>query len=165
MKMIDPILMELDQEAATTRRVLERVPQNHLGWKPHDKSRSLGALANHIAVAQARVANALQTPTYDLSNREAQAPDSVDGILANFDAATAEAKRLLGGMSDEDLMSNWQGKAGGKTVFSAPKIGVIRAIVMNHVIHHRGQLTVYLRLLDVAVPSVYGPTADDNPFV
>ena len=111
MKMIDPILAELDQEAATTRRVLERVPQNHLGWKPHDKSRSLGALANHIAVAQARVANALQTPTYDLSNREAPAPDSVDGILANFDTSTPEARRLLAGMSDEDLMSTWEGKA------------------------------------------------------
>lgn len=164
MKMIDPILMELEQEAATTRRLLERVPETHLGWKPHAKSRSLGELAGHIAVAQARVANAIQTPTYDLSNREAPAPDSVEAILANFDASTAEAKQLLGNMSDEDLMSIWEGKAGGKTVFSAPKIGVIRAIVMNHIYHHRGQLTVYLRQLDVALPSVYGPTADENPF-
>jgi DNA-binding transcriptional ArsR family regulator/uncharacterized damage-inducible protein DinB len=165
MKMIDPILMELDQEASTTRKLLERVPANQLGWRPHAKSRTLGALANHIAVAQARVANAIQTATYDLSNREAPAPDSLEGILENFDASTAEARRLLASMSDEDLMSMWEGQAGGRTVFKSPKIGVIRAIVMNHIIHHRGQLTVYLRQLDVPLPSVYGPTADENPFM
>ena len=165
MKMIDSILMELDQEAATTRRLLERIPATHLGWKPHAKSRSLGELASHISVAQGHVAKAIQTPTYDFSNREGAAADSVDAILANFDASTAEARSLLGNMSDEDLMSIWEGQAGGKTVFSAPKIGVIRAIVMNHIYHHRGQLTVYLRQLDVALPSVYGPTADENPFM
>jgi uncharacterized damage-inducible protein DinB len=165
MKMIDPILMELDQEAATTRKLLERVPSNQLGWRPHAKSRTLGELASHISVAQGSVAKAIQSSPYDFANREAAVPESVDGILANFDASTAEAKRLLGNMSDEDLMSVWEGQAGGRTVFKSPKIGVIRAIVMNHLIHHRGQLTVYLRQLDVPLPTVYGPTADENPFM
>jgi uncharacterized damage-inducible protein DinB len=165
MTMIDPILMELDQEAATTRKLLTRLPPTQLGWRPHAKSRTLGELAHHIATTQARVVKAIQTPTYDLGARGVAAPDSVDAIVADFDTSTAEARRLLANMSDEDLRSTWEGQAGGKTVFKAPKIGVIRSIVMSHVIHHRGQLTIYLRLLDIPLPSVYGPTADENPFV
>lgn len=165
MKMIDPILMELDQEAATTRLLLQRVPATQLGWRPHAKSRTLGELAHHISVSQGHVAKAIQTPTYDLGQREGSTPDSVEAIIADFDASTAEARRLLGNMSDEDLMSVWEGQVGGRTVFKSPKMGVVRTIVMNHIIHHRGQLTTYLRQLDVPLPSVYGPTADENPFV
>src|SRR5260221_12273705 len=122
MKMIDPILMELEQEAATTRKLLERVPPAQLGWRPHAKSRTLGELASHISVAQGRVAHAIQAPTYDFANREGAVPESVDGILANFDGSTAGAKSLLGNMSDEDLMSTWEGQDGGKTGCRATKI-------------------------------------------
>jgi uncharacterized damage-inducible protein DinB len=163
--MIDPFVQELEQEATTTRKLLLRVPTEQLGWKPHAKARSLGQLAHHISVSQGRVATAIQTPTFNLGGGEGTAPESSEEIVANFDTATAEAKRLLAGMTDEDLGTTWQGQVGGKTVFAAPKIAVVRAILLNHIYHHRGQLSVYLRQLDVALPSVYGPTADENPFV
>lgn len=165
MKAIDPMLMEFDQESATTRRLLERVPTEKMDWRPHPKARSLGELANHIAASQKRVPAAIQTPTYDLaSGGDGAVPKSAADIVTAFDANVAEARRLLAGMSDQDLMSVWQGQVRGRTVFSAPKMGVVRAILLNHTIHHRGQLTVYLRQLGVALPSTYGPTADENPF-
>ncbi len=146
MRAIDPILMEFEQESATTRRLLERVPAEKVDWRPHPKARSLGELANHITAVQRRIPIAIQTPTYDLGSSGA-GPASVEvaEIVAAFDANVAEAKRLL-------------------TVFSAPKIGVLRGILLNHTYHHRGQLSTYLRQLDVVLPSVYGPTADENPF-
>jgi uncharacterized damage-inducible protein DinB len=165
MKAIDPMLMEYEQESATTRRLLERVPNEKMDWRPHPKARSLGELAHHIAVSQRRVPAAVQTATYDLgSGGDGAVPENAAGIVAAFDANVAEAKRLLGEMSDADLMSGWEGQVGGRTVFSAPKIGVIRGILLNHTYHHRGQLSTYLRQLGVALPSVYGPTADENPF-
>lgn len=165
MRAIDPILGEFEQESGTTRRLLERVPTEKMDWRPHPKARSLGELANHIAAVQRRIPIAIQTPTYDLGSRGAD-PVSVNvaEIVAAFDANVAEAKRLLDGMTDADLMSVWEGQVGGRTVFSAPKIGVLRGILLNHTYHHRGQLSTYLRQLDVTLPSVYGPTADENPF-
>ena len=165
MKAIDPMLMEFEQESKTTRRLLERVPTEKLGWRPHPKARSLGELANHIAVSQRRVPAAIQTATYDLgSGADDAVPASAEEIVAAFDANVAEARRLLGAMSDEDVMSNWDGQVKGRTVFSAPKAAVVRAILLSHTIHHRGQLSTYLRQLDVALPSVYGSTADEDPF-
>ena len=165
MNAIDPVLMEYEMESATTRRLLERVPTDKMDWRPHPKARSLGELANHIAVSQRRVATAVQTPTYDLgSGGDGAVPAKAEDILSVFDSNVAEAKRLLGGMTDADLMSGWEGQVGGRTVFSAPKAGVVRAILLNHTYHHRGQLSTYLRQLDVMLPSVYGPTADENPF-
>ena len=166
MRAIDPMLMEFEQESATTRRLLERVPTEKLDWRPHPKARTLGELANHIAMSQKRVTAAIQTPTYDLgSGGDGAVPANAVDIVTTFDANVAAAKGLLGGMSDADLTSVWEGQVGGKTVFSAPKAGVIRAILLNHTYHHRGQLSTYLRQLDVALPSVYGPTADENPFM
>ena len=166
MRAIDPMLMEFEQESATTRRLLERVPTEKLGWRPHPKARSLGELANHIAMSQKRVAGAVQTTPYDLgSGGDGAVPATAADIVTTFDANVAEAKGLLAGMTDADLMSVWEGQVGGNTVFSAPKIGVIRAILLNHTYHHRGQLSTYLRQLDVTLPSVYGPTADENPFM
>jgi uncharacterized damage-inducible protein DinB len=166
MKAIDPMLMEYEQESMTTRRLLERVPTEQMDWRPHPKARSLGELANHIAVSQQRVPAAIQTATYDLgSGADGAVPADASEIVKNFDANVTEAKRLLGGMSDEDLMSGWEGQVGGKTVFTSPKAGVVRGILLNHTIHHRGQLSAYLRQLGVALPSIYGPTADENPFM
>jgi uncharacterized damage-inducible protein DinB len=165
MKAIDPMLMELEQESGTTRRLLERVPTDKLGWRPHPTARSLGELANHIAAIQKTVSSALRTATYDLaSGGDGAVPDSSASIVSAFDANVAEARRMLAAMSDDDLMSGWEGQVGGRTVFAAPKIGVVRSILLNHTYHHRGQLSMYLRLLGVAVPSIYGPSADENPF-
>ena len=165
MRAIDPMLMEFDQESKTTRRLLERVPTEKMDWRPHPKARSLGELAHHIAVSQKRVPAAIQTATYDLaSGGDGAVPASAADIVKAFDANVAEAKRLLGGMNDEDLMSVWEGQVGGRTVFSAPKAGVVRGILLNHTIHHRGQLSTYLRQIGVTLPSIYGPTADENPF-
>src|SRR5438067_1437923 len=133
MRAIDPILMEFEQESATTRRLLERVPSEKMDWRPHPKARTLGELANHIAAVQVRIPIAIQTPTYDLGSRGAD-PVSVNvaELVAAFDSNVAEAKRLLDGMSDADLNSVWEGQVGGRTIFSAPKIGVLRGILLNH---------------------------------
>ena len=165
MTMIDPILMEFEQESATTRRVLSCVPTEKLDWRPHPKARSLGELSTHIAVSQKAVTSAIQKPTHELLQLKETVPEKSEGIVAMFDENIVEAKRLLGAMSDDDLLSKWQGMAGGKTVFSAPKIAVVRAILLNHTYHHRGQLSAYLRQLDVKLPSIYGPSADENPFM
>lgn len=164
MKAIDPILMEFEQEAHTTRRLLERVPNDKLDWRPHPKARSLGELANHIAVAQQKVSSAVQASTYQLEPGDGPVPSRSEDIVSAFDRNVEEAKRLLAPMTDADLMSEWSGQVAGRTVFSAPKIGVIRGILLNHTYHHRGQLSAYLRQLGVSLPSVYGPTADENPF-
>jgi len=165
MNAIDPLLMEFEQESATTRRLLERVPTEKLDWRPHPKARSLGELANHIAAVQKTIPTAIQTATYDLAKgSDNTVPERAAEIVTAFDANVAEAKQQLATMTDDDLMSDWSGQVGGRTVFSAPKIGVLRGILLNHTYHHPGQLTTYLRQLDVALPSVYGPTADENPF-
>ena len=165
MSAIDPLLVEFEQESATTRRLLERVPTERMDWRPHPKARSLGELANHIASVQKTIPAAIQTATYDLGQGADHAmPADAAAIVTAFDANVAQTKRLLAAMTDDDLRSNWAGQVGGRTVFSAPKIGVLRGILLNHTYHHRGQLTTYLRQLDVAVPSVYGPSADENPF-
>ncbi|MEO6326630.1 MAG: DinB family protein [Thermoanaerobaculia bacterium] len=164
MTLIQPLLMELDQEAATTRRVLERMPSDKLGWKPHARARSLGELGVHIATAQKNVSAALQSPTFEMVPHEDSVPAKTEEIVALFDESTKEAREMLSKMTDADLMSEWSLLVGGTPRFTAPKIGVIRGIVLNHVYHHRGQLSVYLRELGVQVPSIYGPSADENPF-
>jgi uncharacterized damage-inducible protein DinB len=164
MRMIDPMLMEFDQEAATTRRVLERIPSDQLGWKPHAKARSLGELAVHVATSQKNVTEALQKDTFEMAPHPPTVPGSAEDIVAMFDDCTSSAKAMLGGMSDADLTSSWSLTVGGVPKFTAPKAGVVRMIVLNHIYHHRGQLSVYLRQLGVALPSIYGPSADENPF-
>ncbi len=164
MRMIDPMLMELEQEAATTRRVLERIPSDQLGWKPHPKARSLGELAVHVATSQKGVTQALQQSTYEMAMRESAVPATTEEIVAMFDESAASTRAMLDGMSDADLMSSWSLTREGVAKFTAPKAGVVRMIVLNHSYHHRGQLSVYLRQLGVALPSIYGPSADENPF-
>src|SRR3954454_13622909 len=117
MRTIDPLLMEFEQESATTRRLLERVPTEKMDWRPHPKARTLGELANHIAAVQVRIPIAVQTSPYDFGSRGADAVQtSTADLVAAFDANVAEAKRLLDGMSDADLMSVWEGQVGGRTV-------------------------------------------------
>jgi uncharacterized damage-inducible protein DinB len=165
MALIDGMLQELEQEAQTTRRVLERVPDNQLSWRPHPKARTLGELALHVATVPGGVAVLIASPS------PAQAPTFTDPspqtaaeLIPALDQSIAKAKAVLGGMDDTALMESWRLMKGEREVLALPRVSLLRAIMLNHWYHHRGQLTVYLRQLDVPIPSIYGPSADENPF-
>jgi uncharacterized damage-inducible protein DinB len=164
MAIVDSILMEIEQEAKVTQRVLDRVPGDKLAWKPHPKSYSLGQLAMHLAAGQGRLAEILSKDTHEIGDITQPQPGSKKEILEAFSQNTATALGTLKKLNDSQLMAVWTLTRSGKVLLSAPRIGVIRSILMNHFYHHRGQLSVYLRLLDVPVPSIYGPSADENPF-
>jgi uncharacterized damage-inducible protein DinB len=164
MAIVDSILMEIEQESKVTQRVLDRVPADKLTWKPHPKSYTLGQLAMHIAVGQGRLAEVISKDTHEIGAMTQPQPGSQKEILEAFKQSTADALKTLKKLNDSQLMTLWTLTKGGKVVLSAPRIGIIRSILMNHFYHHRGQLSVYLRLLDVPVPSIYGPSADENPF-
>lgn len=166
MNLSAPFLQELAMEAATTRRVLERVPESSLAWRPHVKSMSLGQLALHVATLPRMVSDFVAGDTLDFSVAAVASPsaDSHGALMAAFDDSIAHAQGYLASLSDTRAMDTWTLMNGQTSLFSAPRAGVIRSFLFNHWYHHRGQLVVYLRLLDVPVPSVYGPTADENPF-
>ena len=164
MRLVDSFLMELDQEAQTTKRVLERIPDDKLGWKPHPKSYSLGQLALHIASVPGNVAAAASQDTLEAPNFSQPEPKSRQEILETFSKSLTSAKDTLNKMDDARLMSMWSLTRNGKVLMTVPRIGFLRSVLMNHNYHHRGQLSVYLRMLDVPVPSIYGPSADENPF-
>ena len=165
MGLIDGLLQELEQEAQTTRRVLERVPNDRLTWRPHEKSRTLGELALHIATVPGAVAELVAAgSTAQVPEFTDPSPKSAGELIPALDEGIAEAKKLLSGMDDATLMSTWRLMRGDREVFALPRVAMLRSIMLNHWYHHRGQLTVYLRELDVPIPSVYGPSADENPF-
>ena len=165
MAIADALIGELEQEAATTRRVLERVPGDKLAWKPHEKSMSLGQLAMHVATVPGFVAQlAAQNPGALPENFEQAPAQSVDEALSALTDSVSKAKEIAQGFDDAAMMETWSLTAGGRTLMSMPRVGLLRALMLNHWYHHRGQLSVYLRLLDVPVPSIYGPSADENPF-
>ena len=165
MAIVDALLPEFDREMTTTRKVLERVPEDRFEWKPHAKSFSLGALAAHVAMLPAWGEETLRRSDFDLAGGRTQAaPASNAELLAAFDTRVAAARSALAGRTDAELLEMWTLKRNGRTVFSMPKTVVLRSFVLSHLIHHRGQLSVYLRLLDVAVPSIYGPSADEPSF-
>ena len=157
-------LREFDREAAITRRVLERVPSDRLAWKPHAKSMSLGHLAMHIATGPGTIAGWAILDTFAFAGDPAPVAASTADVLAAHDAGAANVRAVLNTMGDAGLETMWSASAGGKTLMTMPKAALVRSMVLNHYYHHRGQLTVYLRLLDVPVPSIYGPSADENPF-
>jgi uncharacterized damage-inducible protein DinB len=159
--------MEIDQESKTTQRVLDRIPGDKLTWKPHPKSTSLGLLAMHIAVAQGRLASIALKDTFDLGPSgppPPPQPSTHKEIMDALSQGTADAIASLKTLDDSQMMAIWTLTREGKVLMSVPRVGFIRAIVLNHIYHHRGQISVYLRLLDVPVPSIYGPSADENPF-
>lgn len=164
MKLADSILMELDQEAQTTKRVLDRIPDDKLAWKPHAKSFSLGQLALHIAALPGNITAAVVPDTMEVPIFSQPAPKGRQEILDTFSKGLASAKDMLNKMDDARLTSTWTLTRNGKVLMSMPRIAFLRSILMNHNYHHRGQLSVYLRMLDVPVPSIYGPSADENPF-
>jgi uncharacterized damage-inducible protein DinB len=165
MKMIDVLLAEMDQEAQSTARVLERVPQAQLSWRPHAKSMSLGQLALHVATIPGNVAElaSLATIPEPPAFIQAEAATAAELVPA-LKASLAKARAVLGGMDDAKLMETWRLMSGNKELMALPRAAVIRMIMLNHWYHHRGQLLVYLRMHNVPLPSVYGPTADENPF-
>jgi uncharacterized damage-inducible protein DinB len=162
MALIDPIVDELSREAETTRRVLSRLPQDKLGWKPHQKSKSLGDLAWHVAMIPPRIAALAELDDADALALKAPAkPDSVPAMVDAFDAGIRDAKERLSRFTDEQLGRKVRFRAGDRTLAHVPRLAFLRTVMLNHGYHHRGQLTVYLRLLDVPVPPIYGPTADE----
>ena len=158
------LIEELEQESATTRRVLERIPGDRLRWRPHPKSMTIGGLAMHIALTPAFITGwALQDSVEALDSAPEFAPQSTDEILAAHDGSVTKAKTALTTLGDAGLAREWRMTKDGATLFGFPKAALVRAYALNHLFHHRGQLSVYLRLLDVPVPSIYGPSADENP--
>jgi len=165
-RIVDSLLAELDQETATTRRVLERVPNDKLAWKPHAKSMSLGQLALHVATIPGAVAKRLSNESLDYGSVSFVQPaaGSAAELLPALEESARAAKAFLRGLDDHRAMATWRLTREGKELFAAPRIAAVRSIMLNHWYHHRGQLSVYLRLLHVPVPSIYGPSADENPF-
>jgi uncharacterized damage-inducible protein DinB len=163
------LLPEFDLEMANTRKTLERVPEDKFGWKPHEKSFSMGALATHLATIPSWGSLTIQRDSIDIAPEGEPPPKteqakSLKDLLERFDRSVAATRDALASASDEDLLKPWTLLKGGKVVFAVPRVAALRSFIMNHNIHHRAQLGVYLRLNDVAVPSIYGPSADESPF-
>ncbi|HUE04155.1 MAG TPA: DinB family protein [Bryobacteraceae bacterium] len=163
----DALLPEFDQEMASTRKTLDRCPEDKYGWTPHPKSFSMAALATHIANMTGWTVDVIEKDSFDISPPGAppykeEPAASREELLAKFDKSVTAARAALAGASDEHLAKTWSLLAGGETLFSMPRMVCIRSFVMNHCIHHRAQLTVYLRLNDVPVPAIYGPSADEQ---
>ncbi len=164
--MMKPFLAELEQEMASTKRVLERVPGDKLDWRPHEKSMPLGVLALHTATTPLAFARFLQKDSLDKSDVDFTPAklESIDKLIPEFESAMTETQEILSGWTDEHASGTWKFTDGDKDIMAAPRVALFRQLGLNHWYHHRAQLGVYLRLLDVPVPSVYGPTADENPF-
>ena len=167
MPMNQALLPEFDHEMANTRKTLERVPDGKFDWKPHTKSMAMGKLATHVALIPEWAGMTLNTPQFDVrpvGGPEMRQPEfkTRAEVLAHFDKSTAEARAALAAASDESLLASWSLLNAGKPIFTMPRVAVIRSMIMNHMIHHRAQLGVYLRLNDVPVPGVYGPSADES---
>jgi uncharacterized damage-inducible protein DinB len=156
------LLPEYDQEMANTRKLLERVPENKLDFQPHQKSMTLGRLASHVAELPSWATVTLQTEALNLPpGQQAYIAKSRQELLDSFDKNVVEARQAIAAASDKDLAQNWTLNFGGKTVISMPRTAVLRISFMNHLIHHRAQLGVYLRLNNVEIPGMYGPSADE----
>jgi uncharacterized damage-inducible protein DinB len=165
MALIDAMLQELEQEAQTTRRVLERVPDDKLNWRPHEKARTLGELALHVAMVPGSVAefvaaeSPVQAPQFTDTG-----PKQASELVPALEESIAKAKELLGGMDDAALNATWRMMQGDRELLALPRVAMLRSVMLNHWYHHRGQLSVYLKQLDIPIPSIYGPSADENPF-
>jgi uncharacterized damage-inducible protein DinB len=166
MPLTDALVPEFDHEMATTRRVLERVPEEQFAWKPHEKSMTLGQLSSHLANIPFWCTATLRDTFLDLDTiadgARPNAPESRQALLDEFNKKVAAARTLLARSTDAELMAPWTLKKGDEEFFTMPRVMVLRSFVLNHSIHHRGQLSVYLRLHNVPIPPIYGPTADEQ---
>jgi uncharacterized damage-inducible protein DinB len=161
------LLPEFDHEMSNTRKTLERIPENDFTWTPHPKSMPLGRLAGHVAEMPGWVVPAIAQDSLDIAPPGSPRPQgavvqSRQQALELFDKNVADARAAIAGATDEQLMKPWSLLVGGRTIFTMPKIAVLRSMVMNHTIHHRAQLCVYLRLNNIPVPALYGPSADEG---
>jgi len=165
MRLVDPILMELDQEAEITKRLLDIVPEDKLSWRPHPKAKSLGELAMHIAMLQGGVAEISQLDTKEAGDFPLD-PEATSRaqILEAFAESLKKAKNIVEATDDAKALAEWKLTKEGQTVLTMPRMSFWRSILLNHNYHHRGQLSSYLRELDIPLPSIYGPSADTNPF-
>ena len=165
-KTLEPMLSEFREEAKITARVLDRIPADKLSWRPHPKSMSLGQLALHVASIPGALSKIAQLEEFDAgkANFNPPGPSDVKEIQAAHDQSIRSAEECLTGMSEEAAMGSWRLTFNGREVFTQPRAAVLRSIMLNHWYHHRGQLSVYLRLLEVPVPVIYGRSADENPF-
>jgi uncharacterized damage-inducible protein DinB len=161
----DAFLPEFDHEMGTTRRLLERAPEQEFGWKPHSKSMSLGELTAHLANIPTWCSLILGHSVFDIASvpEDARPKPSTSraALLAAFDEKIAAARASLAACGDAEMLATWTLKHGKQEIFTMPRAGAIRSFVMSHMIHHRGQLSVYLRLKDVPLPPIYGPSADE----
>lgn len=169
MALRDALLPEFDHEMANTRKTLERVPDDRLDWKPHTKSTAMGGLATHLSNLPTWTNYTINDDSLDLAPGGKPLPPappvkSRTELLAIFDSNVAKARAAITAASDEDLFKPWTLMNNGNPILTMLKVAVLRSFVMNHTIHHRAQLGVYLRLNDIPVPSIYGPSADENPF-
>jgi uncharacterized damage-inducible protein DinB len=157
------LIKEIEHEGAQTKKILERVPVDKFNWKPHEKSREIGALAIHVAQLPSWTSRALSTSEFDMATMKRQTPEIkiADDLVKISEDNIQKAIEDLQKASDEEIMTMWTFKRGGHVIFTLPRAAVIRSMAMNHLIHHRGQLSVYLRLLDIPVPGMYGPSADE----
>ncbi|GMV90317.1 MAG: hypothetical protein AMXMBFR82_00950 [Candidatus Hydrogenedentota bacterium] len=165
MTIAENLLAELDQESQATRRILERIPEDKLGWSPAEKSMTIGQLGMHIAQGPGQVAEMATKDSLDFQTFDGRvpAPSSTKEILDTYSSSLATARQLMSQMDDARMLGTWRAMMGEKELMAMPRAGLIRMIMLNHQYHHRGQLSVYLRLLGESVPSVYGPTADEAP--
>jgi uncharacterized damage-inducible protein DinB len=162
------LLPEYDHEMANTRKTLERVPDDKFTWTPHAKSFPMGSLAGHLANLPSWGSLTIASDSFDINPggvpQKSPEPTSREAVLETFDKNAAATRAAIEGATDEELFKPWTLLSNGNTVLTLPKIAVLRSFVMNHMIHHRAQLGVYLRLNDIPVPSIYGPSADETAF-
>lgn len=163
MNLNEPLLAELKHEAASTRKILERVPAESFGWKPHEKSMSLMQLSGHVAGITNWLPIIANDQEFDVSKRDNKPKVFTDtaSLLQDFEESLAKATVAIQSASNENLMEKWRLRNGEHIIFEMPRVAAVRNIVLNHIVHHRGQLSVYLRLLNVPVPGMYGPSADE----
>lgn len=166
LRFTDILLAEFDREAGLTRRVIARAPADRFDWRPHPRSMTLGRLVTHLADLPGWAATLVASAAYDLADRPAgeRVESSLAAAVALFDANVAAVRREIVARTDAELLAPWTLRSDGRDVFTVPRLVALRTLLLEHSTHHRGQLTVYLRLLDVPVPPLYGPTADEGRF-
>ena len=165
MPLIDALLPEFDREMGLTRRVLERVPDRQFAWQPHATSMTVGRLAEHLAELAHWTVVTMNQPSIDRTTGRPAGytpPATRTAVLDMFDSGVAGGRAALAGKADSELMAPWTLLAEGKELFTMPKATVLRTFILNHIVHHRGQMTVYLRMLGVPIPSLYGPSGDER---
>jgi uncharacterized damage-inducible protein DinB len=164
MNLAERLVAEFTQEIESTRRMFARIPEDRLSWTPHPRSMTLGQLALHIAGTPGGVARLLQEPVREAPTMSFPQPASLGEVFTTLDASRDTVTATLARWGEDYLLAEWQMTVNGKTILTLPRIDMVRSIMLNHSYHHRGELVVYLRLLDVPIPAIYGPSADENPF-